>query len=208
MKVFSDVVDSARASWILNALKDCVILGVDVINMSLGTACGFSRGSDEEITSGVYEKIRSAGIGLVVAASNSYSSAYGSEKNGNLVLTSDPYFEESNDGAMEENNFCETLLGDEDKKSFDYVIIPGVVILMRQYVVENFPDMTAEPSPICPQWADGFPSVIPRPPRPKAKDVWNTYWAAVKMMVGPTLTVICALCIIYMVLYAVFLFLQ
>jgi len=42
MKVFSDVMDTARATWSLNALEDCVILGVDVINMSLGTACGFS----------------------------------------------------------------------------------------------------------------------------------------------------------------------
>ena len=41
MKIFSDVMDTARASWILSALEDCVILGVDVINMSLGTACGF-----------------------------------------------------------------------------------------------------------------------------------------------------------------------
>ena len=62
MKVFSDVMDTARSSWILSALEDCVVLGVDVINMSLGTACGFSRESDEEITAGVYQKIRDAGI--------------------------------------------------------------------------------------------------------------------------------------------------
>ena len=90
MKIFSDVMDTARASWILSALEDCVVLGVDVINMSLGTACGFSRESDEEILSGVYDKIRAAGISVVVAASNSYSSAYGSEANGNLGLTSNP----------------------------------------------------------------------------------------------------------------------
>ncbi len=90
MKVFSDVYDSALSSWILSALEDCVILGVDVINMSLGTACGFSRESDEEKINGVYDKIRAAGICLMVAASNSYSSAYGSEANGNLGLTSNP----------------------------------------------------------------------------------------------------------------------
>ena len=90
MKVFSDVYDSALSSWILSALEDCVILGVDVINMSLGTACGFSRESDEEKINGVYDKIRDAGISLMVAASNSYSSAYGSESNGNLGLTSNP----------------------------------------------------------------------------------------------------------------------
>ena len=90
MKVFSDTQDGAKSSWILNALEDCVILGVDVINMSLGTACGFSRATDDEAISGVYDKIRATGISLVVAASNSYSSAQGSEKNGNLGLTSNP----------------------------------------------------------------------------------------------------------------------
>ena len=90
MKVFSDVYDSALSSWILSALEDCVILGVDVINMSLGTACGFSRESDEEKLNGVYDKIREAGICLMVAASNSYSSAYGSDSNGNLGLTTNP----------------------------------------------------------------------------------------------------------------------
>ncbi len=90
MKIFSDTYDSARASWILAALEDAVTLNVDVINMSLGTACGFSRESDEEALSGVYDRIREKGISLVVAASNSYNSAYGSEKNGNLGLTSNP----------------------------------------------------------------------------------------------------------------------
>ncbi len=90
MKIFSDTQDTARASWILSALEDCVTLGVDVINMSLGTSCGFSRESDEEQISGVYQKIRDEGISLIVAASNSYNSTYGSEKNGNLGLTSNP----------------------------------------------------------------------------------------------------------------------
>ena len=90
MKTFSDIMDTARASWILSALEDCVVLGVDVINMSLGTAAGFARETDEEVLSGVYDRIREAGISVVVAASNSYSSAYGSEANGNLGLTSNP----------------------------------------------------------------------------------------------------------------------
>ena len=90
MKIFSDVMDTARATWILSALEDCVVLGVDVINMSLGTACGFSRETDEEVMNGVYDKIRDAGITVMAAASNSYNSSYGSEKNGNLPLTSNP----------------------------------------------------------------------------------------------------------------------
>ncbi|MBQ9762450.1 MAG: leucine-rich repeat protein [Oscillospiraceae bacterium] len=161
MKIFSDVMDTARASWILSALEDCVVLGVDVINMSLGTACGFARETDEEIMSGVYDRIREAGISMIVAASNSYSSAYGSEKNGNLGLTSNPdtgtvgspstykgvmsvasingketpyllhgesiiYFIEANSGAAVEQDFVANLLGGEETKEIDYVIIPGV----------------------------------------------------------------------------------
>lgn len=90
MKIFSDVIDTARTAWILAALEDCVVLGVDVINMSIGVACGFSRETDEEQLNGVYQRVRDAGISLVAAASNSYNSAYGSEKNGNLPLTSNP----------------------------------------------------------------------------------------------------------------------
>jgi len=90
MKIFSDVEDSAMSSWILAALEDCVILGVDVINMSLGTSCGFDHESEEELLDGVYDRLRKAGIAVVVAASNSYNSAYGSEANGNLPLTSNP----------------------------------------------------------------------------------------------------------------------
>lgn len=161
MKIFSDVEDSAMSSWILSALEDCVVLGVDVINMSLGTACGFSRESDEELLNGVYDKIREAGISVVAAASNSYSSAYGSEANGNLGLTSNPdtatvgspstykgvlsvasiageetpylmykdtiiYFDESNNAASKENDFCQTLLGDKESVELEYVVVPGV----------------------------------------------------------------------------------
>ncbi len=90
MKIFSDVYDTALASWILHAVEDCVVLGVDVINMSIGTSAGFARESDKEFISGVYQKIKEQGISLVVAASNSFNSTYGSEKNGNLGLTSNP----------------------------------------------------------------------------------------------------------------------
>ncbi len=90
MKIFSDIQDTAMSSWILAALEDCVILGVDVINMSLGTACGFDHEGEEELLSGVYQRLRDAGIAVVVAASNSYNSAYSSEANGNLPLTSNP----------------------------------------------------------------------------------------------------------------------
>ena len=43
MKVFSDYTDGAEDIDILAALEDCVTLGVDAINMSLGASCGFVR---------------------------------------------------------------------------------------------------------------------------------------------------------------------
>lgn len=41
-------------------------------------------------------------------------------------------------------------------------------------------------------------------PRPDPKEVWKTYWGAVKRMFVPMLVVICAICILYMVLYLLF----
>ena len=90
MKVFSDMSDGAKTSWILAALEDCVKLGVDVINMSLGSGCGFSTERDEVEVANIYEQIKKAGISLIASAANSYSSTMGSEKNGNLGLTSNP----------------------------------------------------------------------------------------------------------------------
>ena len=90
MKIFSDVDAQARASWIIRALEDCVVIDVDIINMSIGTSCGFSRETDKEAVSGVYDKIRARGINMIVAASNSFNSTYNSDKNGNLGLTSNP----------------------------------------------------------------------------------------------------------------------
>ncbi len=90
MKVFSDRVDSAKDSWILSALEDCVALGVDVINMSLGSACGFSREVDKENKNVIYDRVREAGISLIAAAANSYNATMGSGKNGSNPLTSNP----------------------------------------------------------------------------------------------------------------------
>lgn len=79
MKVFSDYRDGADDGDILAALEDSVNLGVDAINLSLGTSCGFSREVDDEYKNEIYDNIERSGISLVVAASNDYSSGYGSE---------------------------------------------------------------------------------------------------------------------------------
>ena len=97
-KVFTDDLDDedlggAEAEDIIAALNDCVTLGVDVINMSLGTSCGFSTtdDGDEEgkLLNAVYERIADAGISLMCAASNDYSSGYGSVFGTNLKTNPD-----------------------------------------------------------------------------------------------------------------------
>ena len=101
-KVFTDNLESdalggAEAVDILDALEDCYNLNVDVINMSLGTSCGFSSKAlglsdeDEEghLMNAVYTKIREKGISMIVAASNDYSSGYGSAFGTNLASNPD-----------------------------------------------------------------------------------------------------------------------
>ncbi|MGN1061055.1 MAG: S8 family serine peptidase, partial [Candidatus Coproplasma sp.] len=104
-KVFTDNLDSpdlggAKSEDIIAALDDCVALGVDVINMSLGTSAGFSsealRLSDVEgidvegkNLDRVFESIRNKGISLMVAASNDYSAGYGSQFGTNLATNPD-----------------------------------------------------------------------------------------------------------------------
>lgn len=88
-KVFSDYNSGAKSEWIMAALNDAVTLGVDAINMSLGTSCGFTREVDEVLVNEVYDSINAAGICLVVAASNDASSAQNSTW-GNTNLATNP----------------------------------------------------------------------------------------------------------------------
>ena len=46
----------------------------------------------------------------------------------------------------------------------------------------------------------------PMKPRSSLKEQWQTYKAAVKMMFGPMLIVSCALIVIYLVIWLIFLF--
>ena len=44
----------------------------------------------------------------------------------------------------------------------------------------------------------------PYMPRPSFKEVWKTYWSAVKMMIAPMLVVVAGICIIYLIMLIVF----
>ncbi len=89
MKVFPDLDDGAKTDDILAGLEDSVMLGVDAINMSLGSSCGFSREEDGNKINDVYDKINDSGVSLITAASNSYSSAFGGEQ-GNTNKVTNP----------------------------------------------------------------------------------------------------------------------
>lgn len=67
MKVFGSSGNATTASQ-LAAIEDAMLLGADVINMSLGSKSGFS--SDEEYIDEVYERVSETGTILVVAAGN------------------------------------------------------------------------------------------------------------------------------------------
>ena len=61
-------------------------LGVDVINMSLGSDAGFSTSTEEQFQK-IYDSVKSHGVILNVAAGNAYSSALGNEA-GTICLLS------------------------------------------------------------------------------------------------------------------------
>ena len=87
MKVFGDE-GGASDTDIISALEDCVILGVDTVNMSLGSPCGFSY--ESAIIDAVYNSVRSAGINLMVSAGNDYNSANQNLLGTNLALAGNP----------------------------------------------------------------------------------------------------------------------
>ena len=89
MKVFSAYRQGAEFDDILAGVEDSVILGVDVINMSLGRPHGFSREYGDSITAAVYDRVIAAGINLVVAAGNSATSGTGSPFGSNLTSNPD-----------------------------------------------------------------------------------------------------------------------
>ena len=88
LKVFGDTDSGASSTDILAALEDATKLGVDVINMSLGSGAGFTYESESGIEE-VYNRVIEAGINLVVSAGNSYSLSY-SNNNGGKALATNP----------------------------------------------------------------------------------------------------------------------
>ena len=89
MKVFSDKSGGAGTTDILAALNDAVILGADVINMSLGSGGGFECEESDSLISRIYNAVSDGGINLVASAGNAFSSSYCSPA-GDIPLASNP----------------------------------------------------------------------------------------------------------------------
>ena len=87
MKVFDDAGTSGSETAILCALEDAVILGADVINLSLGADNGLSK--DNTAASFAYQRLKESGVLFMVSAGNAgYSSA--NNDRGDYYLSSDP----------------------------------------------------------------------------------------------------------------------
>ncbi len=91
LKTFPDEGGGASNAWIFAALEDAVELGVDTINMSLGTPGGFtSVDGDDGVTNRVFENVEKAGINLMCAAGNDSNSTYGNLLGTDLALVKNP----------------------------------------------------------------------------------------------------------------------
>ena len=87
MKVFGQT-GGAYTDDIIAAIEDCFLLGVDVINMSLGAPAGFTE--DSVLVEQVYGRVLESDMMLAIAAGNIPSSATGNNQGTNLNYTSDP----------------------------------------------------------------------------------------------------------------------
>ncbi|MBQ7871066.1 MAG: S8 family serine peptidase, partial [Oscillospiraceae bacterium] len=83
MKIFADGSGSSGNDVITAGLDDAVKLGADSINMSLGSAAGFTwnRATEDE----VYNNCWDAGLSLMIAAGNDTSTSYMNQYGNNLA---------------------------------------------------------------------------------------------------------------------------
>lgn len=84
MKVFPDEDGGAQESVLMNALEDSMKLGVDMVNLSLGSDNGYAM--DDTMQNECYERVEKAGIVMMTSAGNSsYSSANNNYSGENLA---------------------------------------------------------------------------------------------------------------------------
>ena len=94
MNVFKSTGGASYAD-ILAALEDCILLGVDVAKLSLGSDCGYiDYDSEDAFTKSlldVFERTGESGVSLAVAAGNAYNAAYGDAFGGKALASNPDY---------------------------------------------------------------------------------------------------------------------
>ncbi|MBQ7871212.1 MAG: leucine-rich repeat protein [Oscillospiraceae bacterium] len=152
-KVFPDGSSGASTDTLLAALNDAILLGVDVINMSLGSPAGFSADTSDTVNT-YYDAVKAYGILLNCSGGNTYSSSMGGAQS-DFAATSDPDTGVSSSASsydaalsvasinMSETttftvgetkvayndvsgyDFAALLLGGQESADFEYVMVPG-----------------------------------------------------------------------------------
>ena len=87
MKVFG-ATRGGVAEDILAALEDALMLGVDVINMSLGNVAGFTSSTEE--VNAIYDRVAQTNSVLCVAAGNNYTAGFGNNWGNDMNQTMHP----------------------------------------------------------------------------------------------------------------------
>lgn len=87
MKVFGQKGGAYTQDWVA-ALEDAMLLGADVVNMSLGADAGFT--TDADWVNEVFNRVADTGTVLCISAGNAYTSGYGNAFGHNANLTSNP----------------------------------------------------------------------------------------------------------------------
>ena len=87
LKVFSNYNDGAALTTLVDALEDCLILDVDVVNMSLGTDSGVPENS---VYNDVVRRLVAAGINVVAAGGNAGKSTSYDNPTQGLAKTDSP----------------------------------------------------------------------------------------------------------------------
>ena len=153
LKVFGDGGAGAYDVDIIAAVSDSIVLGADVVNMSLGSGAGFT---DAGYFAPYYEAAEEAGLVLSVAAGNDYflgkSGIYDGVPTSNVefgVIGASSTYAQSfavasldsyktivkyigfNDGKLEynevpEKNFINDILGENERAELAYVPVPNV----------------------------------------------------------------------------------
>lgn len=109
LKVFDDQGSMSSEMMLLCALNDAIVLGADVINLSLGSDNGFAE--DDSLEPDLFRAIEAAGVTAMVASGNSGHSDYNSTGrnvglNGYGNLTTNPEMSMMSSPAVYDSNIA------------------------------------------------------------------------------------------------------